>query len=159
MTRFHPHASPFVRPLVCAAVLAFVSQATLARTSCSFTSVSPLNFGVYEVFATAPNNNGVGSFTIDCSGAGNHTFSVTLSTGHSQSYASRTMRSVGNHLDYNLYTSAGRSAVWGDGTGGSQVVTATKNRPATFSVFGQIPFGQDVEVGTYTDNITAIVNF
>jgi spore coat protein U-like protein len=118
-----------------------------------------LNFGAYEVFATAPNNNGVGSLTIDCNGAGNHSFSITLSTGHSQSYASRAMRSGGNHLNYNLYTSADRSVVWGDGTGGSQVITATKNKSATFGVFGQIPFGQDVAIGTYSDNITTTVNF
>jgi spore coat protein U-like protein len=69
------------------------------------------------------------------------------------------MRNGGNSLGYNLYTSASRNVVWGDGTGGSSTMIVNKNRNTTLSVFGQIPAGQDVAVGTYSDNITTIINF
>jgi spore coat protein U-like protein len=69
------------------------------------------------------------------------------------------MMSGRNHLDYNLYTSADRSAVWGDGHGGSQLMTVRKNKVTTLSVYGQIPAGQDVAIGTYTDPIVATVTF
>jgi spore coat protein U-like protein len=147
------------RYVLCAALVAFVSQTSLAATSCRFTSVNPVSFGVYDIFARQPNNNGVGSLTIDCKGSGNDNFEVTLSTGQSHSYTTRTMRSGGNHLDYNLYTSADRSAVWGDGHGGSHLMTIRKNKATTLNVFGQIPAGQDVAVGTYTDPIVATVTF
>jgi spore coat protein U-like protein len=150
---------PLVRQSLIASLVAVAAQASLADTSCRFTSVDPVSFGAYDIFARQPNNNGVGSLTIDCKGSGNDNFEVTLSTGQSHSYTTRTMRSGGNHLDYNLYTSADRSAVWGDGHGGSQLMTVRKNKATTLHVFGQIPAGQDVAVGTYTDPIVATVTF
>jgi spore coat protein U-like protein len=154
----HQHTHSLARLAGCTALLALASPASLAATYCTFTSVSPVSFGAYEVFSTFPNNNGVGSLTIDCKGAGNNTFVVTLSAGRSHNYALRTMTSRTNQLNYNLYTSAERSVVWGDGTGISQVMV-TKNKPTTLSIFGQIPAGQDVALGIYTDSITATVNF
>jgi spore coat protein U-like protein len=159
MNRRNSFMIELARYVLCAATLALVSQTSLAAASCRFTSVSPVSFGVYDVFATQPNNNGVSSITIDCKGSGNDPFDVTLSTGQSHSYTTRTMGSGANHLDYNLYTGADRSAVWGDGHGGSQLMTVRKNRATTLNVFGQIPAGQDVAVGTYTDSIVATVNF
>jgi spore coat protein U-like protein len=159
MTPLNPFSSQLARQVLCAAMVAFVSQTSLAATSCRFTSVDPVSFGVYDIFSAQPNNNGVGSITIDCKGSGNDPFDVTLSTGQSHSYTTRTMRSGSNRLNYNLYTSADRIEVWGDGHGGSQLMTVRKNKATTLSIFGQIPAGQDVSVGTYTDPIVASVNF
>jgi spore coat protein U-like protein len=69
------------------------------------------------------------------------------------------MKSGANLLNYNLYTSAARNVVWGDGTGGSNTMSATANGSTTLNIFGQIPASQDAAVGTYTDSITATVNF
>jgi len=148
-----------VRQSLIASLVTVAAQASLADTSCRFTSVDPVSFGAYDIFATLPNNNGVGSLTIDCNGSGSHNFEVSLSTGQSHSFTMRVMRSGSNRLNYNLYTSADRSVVWGDGHGSSQVVTVRKNKATTVSVFGQIPAGQDAAVGTYTDPIVATVNF
>lgn len=159
MTQRNPFRIAFARQVLYAAFVALVPQASLAATSCRFTSVSPVGFGVYDVFATSPNNNGVGSITIDCKDGGNDNFDVTLSTGQSHSYTTRVMQSGGNRLNYNLYTSADRSAVWGDGHGASQLMTVRKNKTTTLSIFGQIPAGQDAAVGTYTDLIVVTVTF
>jgi spore coat protein U-like protein len=158
MTQRQQHTHLLIKLTGCAILFVITSNDSLAATYCTFTSVSPVSFGVYDVFAASPNNNGVGSITIDCKGAGNHTFDVTLSEGRSHNYASRAMKSGINQLNYNLYTSAARNEVWGDGTGTSQVMVY-KNQPTTLSIFGQITAGQDVGVGIYADNITAIVNF
>jgi spore coat protein U-like protein len=69
------------------------------------------------------------------------------------------MKSGANTLTYNIYTSATRSIVWGNGTGGSSKQTAYKNSTTTLSLFGLIPAGQDVANGIYTDNFIATVNF
>lgn len=143
---------------VAALLLAGVAEPVFAAASCRFSTVTPVNFGVYNVFNTLPDNDGVGSIRVVCSGGGGP-FVVTLSSGQSSSYASRVMRSGANTLNYNLYTAAARTLVWGNGTGGSGTMTWTKNSTTTLSVYGQIPAGQDVPVGVYTDNITAIVNF
>jgi spore coat protein U-like protein len=159
MTYLNPCSWQLARQILCATIAAFTAQTSLSATSCTFTSVNPVRFGIYDIFSTQPNNNGVGSLTIDCKGSGNDNFEVTLSTGQSHSYTPRTMRSGANHLDYNLYTGADRSTVWGDGHGGSQLLTVRKNKATTLNVFGQIPAGQDVAIGTYTDPIVATVTF
>jgi spore coat protein U-like protein len=144
---------------VCAVLFSVAAQVSSAATSCSIAVVSPVSFGVYDVFSTVPNDNGVGSLTVDCQGSGNTTFVAALGDGRGHGYAPRVMRDGEKSLNYNLYTDATRSVVWGDGSGGSQIVTFTKNKNVTMDVFGRIPAGQDVPVGTYTDNITATVTF
>jgi spore coat protein U-like protein len=141
---------------VCAALLAALSGSALANPSCTFSSVSPVDFGTYDVFATTPNNSGVGRIAIRCQG-GNGSFVVTLSNSHG--VTPRVMNSGKNTLNYNLYTSAARNQVWGDGSAGTHTRTANGNTDTKLDIFGQIPPGQDVATGRYSDNITAIVNF
>lgn len=69
------------------------------------------------------------------------------------------MKSGANILNYNIYTSASRTIVWGDGTGGSHTQTAYKNSTTTLNLFGQIPAAQDVANGIYIDDLIATVNF
>jgi spore coat protein U-like protein len=159
MKKRNPFGVLVRRQMLLATLITVAAQNSIADSSCMFTSASPVSFGVYDIFSTMPNNNGVGSLTIDCKGAGNDNFEVSLSTGQSHSYAMRVMRSGSNRLNYNLYTSADRSVVWGNGRGSSQAMTVRKNKATTLSVFGQIPAGQDAAVGTYTDPIVATVTF
>lgn len=142
---------------VCGVLLAVLSQPALAA-NCSFTSVTTISFGSYNVFAMSPNDGGVGTLQVDCRG-GEANMLVTLSTGQSGSYAARLMNNGADLLTYNLYTNAARTIIWGDGTGGSSTMRAAVNSTTTWSVFGRIPQGQDVSVGTYTDFIIATVNF
>ncbi len=148
------------RSIYCLSVVAVLvfSSRSIAAPSCTVSSVASVSFGAYDVFTTLPNNNGIGSITIRCTGGGRANI-VMLSTGQSNSYASRVMKSGANLLNYNLYTSAARNVVWGDGTGGSSTMSAAANRSTTLNIFGRIPARQDAAVGTYTDSITATVNF
>jgi spore coat protein U-like protein len=95
--------------------------------------------------------------SIKCSGGANSV--ISLSAGQSNNYASRVMRSGVNSLNYNLYTSAARDLVWGDGSGGSTVISTGKNAGITLNIFGQIPAGQDAATGVYIDNISVTINF
>jgi spore coat protein U-like protein len=132
-------------------------QATLAFADCRITSVSDVHFGSYDVFSTLPNQNGIGSLSIKCTGGDSAT--VKLSNGSSHSFAPRTLRNGNQVLSYNLYTSAARNIVWGDGTGGTSVMAVGKNHSDHLDVFGRIPEGQDAAVGTYTDNIVVTIDF
>jgi spore coat protein U-like protein len=129
-----------------------------ALAACQFTSLSDVNFGAYNVFARSPNNDGVGSLRIKCQGGGKSS-TVMLSSGQSQSFAPRTLRSGAHSLNYNLYTNASRTIVWGDGTAGTHTMSAGKNASTALDVFGSIPEGQDPPVGNYSDNIVVTVNF
>ena len=62
-------------------------------------------------------------------------------------------------LDYGLYTDVGRATNWGN-TVGDDAVTGTGSGAAqTLTVYGQIPAGQLIEIGAYTDTITATVTY
>jgi spore coat protein U-like protein len=130
----------------------------LAKADCQFFSVGDASFGTYDVFSTTPNIAGVGNLRINCHGGG-HASVVKLSTGQSNRYITRTMRSGRDELNYNLYTSAARDVIWGDGTGGSSVMSTPKNQDVNLDVFGSIPEGQDPAVGTYSDIIVISVEF
>ena len=129
----------------------------IARSDCNFTSVTGTGFGTYNVFTPISNTSGVGGLTINCKGD-TPSFVVGLSAGQSNTFSSRVLKSGGNTLNYNLYTSAARTVIWGDGTGGSHVLTF-QNITTTLSIYGEIPAEQDVMVGSYSDNIIAIISF
>jgi spore coat protein U-like protein len=71
------------------------------------------------------------------------------------------MHNGANHLNYNLYLDAGLSLIWGDGTGGTSIYSATAVNavPVTVTVFGSIPASQDAHTGAYTDSVKATINF
>jgi spore coat protein U-like protein len=140
-----------------ALILVALLQATLAFASCRVNSVSDVHFGSYDVFSTVPNQNGIGSLSIKCTGGSSAI--VKLSNGASHSFAPRTLRNGNQVLGYNLYTTAARNIVWGDGTGGTSVMAVGKNHSDHLDVFGSIPEGQDAAVGTYTDNIVVTIDF
>jgi len=134
-----------------------VVLATNAVAACRINGVSDVAFGDYNVFALASNIDGVGNLSIRCTGGSSAT--VQLSRGLSGNFAPRTMRYGNRVLYYNLYTTAARNTVWGDGSGGTSVVYVGKNQNGDLDVFGSIPAGQDAAVGNYIDTIIVTINF
>jgi spore coat protein U-like protein len=65
-------------------------------------------------------------------------------------------------MNYNLYLDAACNVIWGDGTSSTSTYTNASppnNTPIVVTIYGRISAGQDVRAGTYTDTVTAIVNF
>ncbi len=64
-------------------------------------------------------------------------------------------------LNYNLYIDSGRTQIWGDGTGSTftlaERVFSQKNNYWTPSVYGRIPPGQDVTIGTYSETLLVTI--
>jgi len=139
-----------------------IFKAEIALCQCTMNS-TPINFGNYDVFSSTP-LDAVGTITINCSGnVGRAT--VTLSTGLYGTFNPRRMRRSGGAdlLDYNVYTNIARTTIFGDGTGGtSRVRTRRPPGPrvpwsASIDMYGRIPPGQNVSIGTYSDTLTATV--
>ena len=95
-------------------------------------------------------------------------YEVELSPGASGDYNTRTMSDGGtpaNTLAYNLYTDAGHTLVWGDGTtsgtdsesGVGTGLSAAQTQNHT--VYGELVAAgnEDAPVGNYSDTITATV--
>ena len=136
------------------------STAWAALQSCTIGTVVPVAFGTYNVFATTALTVN-GSISVSCVGNGGAT--VQLDKGqHSSSFVSRAMQQTGGTdlLNYNLYTGAATTIVWGDGTGGTTTQTVSGHNPsALLTVFGKVGAGQDVPAGSYTDTVVITVNF
>jgi spore coat protein U-like protein len=84
-----------------------------------------------------------------------------LSVGGGGTFAGRRMSSGGAHLSYQLFSTASRSTVWGDGTAGT--VTVSGDCPpgceTSYTVYGRIPTKQPAAPGTYIDTIVVTVTF
>lgn len=136
--------------------------ATPAWPAACRVNVTPLAFGSYDIF-TMTAKAATAQVTIIC----NHkvtdpaTVQLTLSPGSSGNFGQRAMTGSGGGapLLYNIYTTAGLSAVMGDGSGGSTSPTALvdKTAPWVITLYGSIPPRQSVLVGTYADSLIATI--
>ena len=143
-----------------AAALAFL--ATPAEAACTASTVG-VNFGAYDPQAAGPDDS-TGTVNIRCLIFDSLVDSVALSTGGSATYFPRRMNGGAFNLDYNLYTTAGRTIVWGNGTGGTQTVVPPNTttfifRDYTATVYGRIPGLQNVGAGAYADSIVVTVTW
>jgi spore coat protein U-like protein len=121
-------------------------------------STTPVNFGSYDVFSASPADS-TGLISITCNETPAPYAPVSIGPSpNSGGFNPRKMRltSGTDLLNYNLYTNATRTSIWGDGTSGTVRVWRTfkKNVPQNLIVYGRIPPGQDVRAGTYTDTLT-----
>ncbi|GAB4227476.1 MAG: hypothetical protein OHK0028_00180 [Deltaproteobacteria bacterium] len=125
-------------------------------------STTGLAFGPYDVFAPVPLDT-TGTVTVACDR--NPPTNVTVSIGRSPvsgGFFPRRMRhaTLSDRLDYNLFTSPSLGTVWGDGSSGTATVflrRVRRNRPATVTIYGRIPPGQNVSVGSYSDAVTVTI--
>ncbi len=143
---------------VAAVLLCWAAPAEAANT-CTI-SATAISFGSYDVFS-ATALTGTGTITFAC--LQSKPITVSLSAGNSGSYGTRNLNNGSNTLQYNLYTTAGLTSVWGDGTGSTAVYSDSappkNNVNVNVTVFANVPAGQDVVAGTYTDSIIATINF
>ena len=129
-----------------------------AQASCTI-SVTSVAFGSYNVF-TSTAVDSTGTVTFRCNSTAVN-ISVSLSKGSSSGFSPRTLRKGSEVLDYNLYRNAARTTIWGDGTGGTSTYTDSNppNSNVNLTVYGRIPALQDVSAGSYSDTVSAVINF
>lgn len=133
---------------------------TLQAAECNF-AVSDINFGSYDLLSSQPTVTS-GTITVTCNPAKPRLVTVTLSTGQSGTFASRQMSaSRGDRLLYNIFTDSALTTVFGDGNGGSRLLTnsVVKNVPWSIPYYGHIPANQDVAAGLYSDRLVLTVDF
>jgi len=148
-------AARYLAVLLC---LFFAGEAGAACT----VSTSGVSFGAYDVFVSAPLDS-MGAVTVACDQAPPVDVIIAIGpSGTSGGFIPRQMRSASSpdRLNYNLFVNAGRSTVWGDGAPGTSTVflkNVKKNRPTVTTIYGRIPAGQDVSVGSYSDSLTVTI--
>lgn len=147
-------------------ILIFTSSPVFAIEDCTVSSTG-VSFGTY-VYTTPSPTNSTGSIQVSCSLLGIVSllvgYNILLSSGNSGSHSTRQLQNGTNSLQYNLYTNAGRTIIWGDGNSGSSKIsdgyllglgTIVRN----YNIYGSILSSQNVPKGNYTDFITVTVNY
>lgn len=150
-------------------LLAAAPAARAAVTVNCTVTAGGIAFGVYNPLNTIGDAS-TGTLLVTCTGSGHGsthiTIDVSLSTGISGNYTTRTMVSGVNVLDYNIYWSAAYQQIIGNGTGGSYSgqagpikITAGGSQQVTDTLYGYVPPLQDVAPGGYSDVITVTVTY
>ena len=149
-------------------VLAILLSAGAARAETCTVSATSVAFGTYDPLAGAPLDT-AGSVSVTCTSGPpppRVDYDVLLTTGQAGSYGPRAMTNGVSQLNYNLYIDSARTQRWGDGGGGTSVISVRFNvtRPGstqtdTYPVYGRVFAGQNVSTGSYLDGITVTVNF
>ena len=141
-----------------AGLAAMLLSSRVEAASCTI-STTAVNFGVYDVFSGTATDS-TGTITFKCTG--NASVTINLNKGTSTTFTPRVLTSGSNTINYNLYTDAARSTIWGDTTGGTSRYSngnPANNQSIVVTVYGRITSGQDVSAGSYSDTITATINF
>jgi len=152
---------PFlVASLLALAVLLFGVFAS--AQSCTVAS-SPVAFGAYDPFSGSALQT-TGRVDVACTDQTPYTVKLDVGVYGGGTFATRKLKhlTIGSWLLYNLYRDAGRSEVWGDGTGGTYTVSGTGaglGTPNQHTVYGRLPALQNGHVGQYTDTITVTVTY
>ena len=146
------------------AALAATASSTMSVTAtvtanCTV-STSALAFGNVNTISGA-NVDGTGGLTITCTNGTAWSASSGVGSGSGASYASRRMTLGANLLTYNIYTTAARTTVWGNGTAGSVAISGTGSGVAqAVTVYGRVGLGQtSVPAGAYADTVAVTITY
>lgn len=133
--------------------------------ACSAGPNTAVAFGNYNpISATPVTATGVVSVTCSALVIFTASYVISMNAGNSGTLPNRYMLLSGVHLNYNLYTTAADTTVWGNGTVGTGTVSDSYtaiglSETRTYNVFGLLPALQTVGVGTYTDTVTVTVTY
>ena len=108
-----------------------------------------------------------GTSTISVRCTNGDLFAVGLGTGATAgaSYAQRLLANGTSTLQYNLYTTAARTAVWGDGSGTTAIVSGRAGglaTPVLLTVYGALPdsaANRGAGSGNYSDTVLVVLSY
>jgi spore coat protein U-like protein len=119
-------------------------------------SATTAAFGPY----TGTTTDTTATVTVTCSNL--TTYNVGLSAGLATGATVTTRAMTGPSatlLNYGLFQDSAHSVNWGDTVGTDTVAGTGNGLGQSLTVYGQVPAGQFVESGAYTDTITATVTY
>jgi spore coat protein U-like protein len=162
-----------IAPITAGILLALAGSAHAASKTTSFVvsanvnancfvSATPLNFGSYTGVAVLQSTSSV---NVRCTNGAAYTLKLNAGNG---TFAQRLLSDGGsNTLQYNLFSNAARTTIWGDGSASTAVVTGSGTglgipNQTSHTVYGELAdstANQNVPSGTYTDTITVTIEY
>jgi len=140
------------------AMTSFQVSATVIST-CTV-SATDLVFGNYSPVATTDTDS-ASTVTVQCTNLTPYAIGLGAGGGSGATVAERRMTKDAQTLTYSLYQDLARNTVWGDDfdVGGNAVSAVGDGLSQSHTLYGRIPKGQNVNIGTYTDTVLVTVNF
>jgi spore coat protein U-like protein len=117
-------------------------------------------FGTYSPSSSTA-LDATSTVSVYCTVGTAYSLALNVGTGGG-TYTARKMVSSGHELVYNLYTTAARTTVWGDGSGSTGTISGTGSgmlTAATHTVYGRVGINQDVNPGSYSSTVTVTLTF
>lgn len=156
-TKKEPAMMKCTLTLILGLALPLSAKAACPQCACTV-SATGMSFGRYNPLAPSSTDD-TGDIRISCGGgAGSVAYTIQLSPGiYSSGFRPRRMGNGNSRLAYNLYTNAAHTIVWGDGSGGTGIVSGLLDVSGAGAsrehiVYGRIPTGQTAAgVGSYND--------
>jgi spore coat protein U-like protein len=158
-----PRLAPFLLALIVgttpvsgqtSTATATISVTATVLSFCTITA-QPLPFGNYSNVSL----NGTASLAVTCTNGSAYTVILDLGTGTGATVAARKMTLNTSTLSYGLFQDSGRTVAWGPTVGTNSEAGTGNGLTQTLTVYGNIPAGQFVTTGNYTDTVTATINF
>ena len=137
-----------------------VMPVTIEIVQACTVSASDLVFGAYNSNSKTP-VHGQTAISLNCGVGVTAEIALDAGTGPGGRTERRQMRqdSGTDRMDYGLYQDPGRKVHWGDRSGRDTLEVLTTGATQTVPVYGEIPAGQRVRDGTYSDMITVTVHY
>jgi len=152
--------------LIAATTGAFASTVTTSfqvqanvNAQCSVTAVN-LTFPAVDPLSSQ--TDGATTVSVKCTKNSPYTVGLNAGTTAGSTIAQRLMANGADLMDYNLYTDAGRSSIWGNSAGSWVSGTgAGMGTAQVLNVYGRVAAGQtNLAVGTFTEpTITVTVTY
>jgi len=139
-------------------------QAIPFAPTCSIAALTAPNFGTYNPLPGAL-LNATGVLKVTCAnGSANFTIKLNAGNGSGGSFAPRKMQSGTNKLNYNIFTNAVRTTIWGNGTSSTSFITGSgscrTSNSCRYTMYAQILASQQTAVpGDYTDTVMATLTY
>jgi spore coat protein U-like protein len=151
--------------LISTAYISTASAATLTNNlavsanvapNCTVITPSALAFGAY----TGTTNLDVATtIAVTCVNLTPYTIALNAGTGSGATTATRKLTSGANTLNYAIFSNPTRTANWGNTIGTDTVAGTGNGSSQIIQVYGRIPSGQTLNVGSYTDTVVATIDF
>ena len=118
-------------------------------------SAAPLSFGTYNGVL----NNATSTVNVTCTNSTPYNVGLDQGTATGATVTTRKMKNGANLLNYSLFSNSGMTTNWGNTVGTDTVTGTGSGASQSLTVYGQVPAGQYVTPGSYSDTITATVTY
>lgn len=124
-------------------------------------SASSVAFGSIDAMP-GPAVDSAGNINVSCDAPASYVIRLDAGLYSGGQFIARNMGRIDGFetMQYNLYRDAARTLIWGDGTGGSSMVTGNNpGTPQSIPLYGRIHGGQNLPAGQYSDVVTVTVDW